>query len=390
MIIKEQVGKIIDEMIQVRRELHKFPELSEMEFVTAEKISEQLEKYNIEHKCGIGGTGIVAIVRGKKSGKTVAAKADIDALPIQEKTEVPYKSCSPGIMHACGHDANSTILLGTAIVLKAMEEQLIGNVKFFFESAEETIGGGKLMVEQGAMENPKVDSIIGLHVMPYLEVGQVELKYGCLNASTNEVYITVHGKSGHAASPENTVDPVVVAAHVIVALQTLVSRNVSPTDSVVLTFGTINGGTKGNIIPDEVTMKGTLRTLSNEQREFAKNKVRLIAENTAKALGATAEVEITDSYNALISDDKIIDVIIKETEKTLGKSAIIMKKEPSMGAEDFSYYTENAKGAYFHIGCGNQRKNIVSDIHTETFDIDEDCIALGIELQTEIMLKLLQ
>lgn len=390
MKIKEQVGKIIDEMIRVRRELHKFPELSEMEFATAEKISEQLEKYNIEHKCGIGGTGIVAIVRGQKSGKTVAAKADIDALPIQERTKVPYKSCSPGIMHACGHDANSTILLGTAIVLKAMEEQLIGNVKFFFESAEETIGGGKLMVEQGAMENPKVDSIIGLHVMPYLEVGQVELKYGCLNASTNEVYITVHGKSGHAASPENTVDPVVAAAHVIVALQTLVSRNVSPTDSVVLTFGMINGGTKGNIIPDEVTMKGTLRTLSNEQRKFAKNKIRLIAENTAKALGATVEVEITDSYNALISDDKIIEVIIKETERTLGKSAVIMKKEPSMGAEDFSYYTENAKGAYFHIGCGNQRKSIVSDIHTETFDIDEDCIALGIELQTEIMLKLLQ
>ena len=381
--------ELIAEMIEFRRWMHQNPELSEEEKKTSNHICEVLKKHKIEYRANIGGYGIEAIVRGKRPGKTVAAKADMDALPIQEKSELAYKSAVDGVMHACGHDANTAILLGTAIHLKEKEEELQGNVKFFFEPAEETIGGGELMVKEGCMDNPKVDNIIGLHVMPYLNVGQIEIKKGCLNASTNEVEITIRGKGGHAAEPSECVDPIVVMAYMITALQTFVSRNTAPTDSAVLTFGIAKAGSKGNIIPDTAYIRGTLRTLLPEQRENAKRRVKEIAQHTAEAFGASAEVNIIDSYDAVINDNEITDLIIDSSKRLFGEESVVMKEEPSMGAEDFSYFTMKAKGAYFHIGCKNPEEEEICNLHTERFHLDEDCIAYGIMIQSEVLLKLL-
>lgn len=382
--------QLVDEMIDFRRWMHQNPELSEAEENTAAKICEMLKKHNIEYTSNVGGYGVVAIIRGENPGKTVAAKADIDALPIEEKGDSIFKSKNIGNMHACGHDANTAILLGTAIYLKEKEKEFSGNVKLFFEPAEETIGGGEQMVAEGCMENPRVEKIIGLHVMPYLNTGMVEVKRGCLNASTNEVEITVTGKGGHAAEPESCIDPIVAMSYVITALQTFVSRNTRPTQSAVLSFGMLQSGTKGNIIPPKALAKGTLRTLKTDQREFAKKRVKEIAELTAEAFGAQAEVSIIDSYDAVINNDEIIDIIIAEADKLVGKDNIVYKEEPSMGAEDFSYYTKKAQGAYFHVGCKDPNELEICSLHTDGFHLDEGCIERGIEIQSAVLIRMLE
>jgi amidohydrolase len=387
---KKTNEKIIEEMINFRRCMHKNPELSEKEINTSKMISEVLQHYGIEHKCNVGGYGVSAIVRGMRDGKTVAAKSDIDALPIFEENNYPFKSVNAGVMHACGHDANTAMLLGSAIVIKAMEKELKGNVKFFFEPAEETIGGGKLMVEDGCMEKPKVDYIIGMHVMPHIDTGKIEIKRGCLNASTDEVEIIVHGVSGHAAEPEKCIDTIVVISYIITALQTFVSRNTAATDSAVLTFGMLHGGTKGNIIPEKAVAKGTLRTLKPEQREYSKRRIKEIAESVAEAFGAKAEVCITESYDALINDDNLVNLIEDEAARLFGRDNIVIKDVPSMGAEDFAYYTKNAKGAYFHVGCKDPKEQEICSLHNKDFHLDEKCIKIGIEIQSALLLRMLE
>lgn len=388
--------KMLEEVTEFRRWMHTNPELSECEEKTAERICQILKKHNIFYEDNVGGHGVIAIVNGKNSvaekseSRTVAAKADMDALPIEERSEFPLRSCKPGVMHACGHDANTAILLGTALYLKSQENNFGGSVKLFFEPAEETIGGGELMVNDGCMENPHVDKIIGLHVMPYLNVGTVEIKKGCLNAGTNEVEIIVHGTGGHAAEPDKCVDPIVTLAYIITALQTFVSRNTDPTQSAVLTFGIINGGTKGNIIPESAFIKGTMRTLLPQQREYAKARVREIAENVAKGFGAKAEVNITESYDPVINDDDIVDVVQSEASRLFGSEKVFQKEYPSMGAEDFSYYTKSAGGAYFHIGCKNPKEREIRNLHTDNFQIDERCIENGIAIQAAVLLRMLE
>jgi len=382
-------NEIAAEMVTFRRWMHQHPELSENEVNTAAAISNILDKYNIEHQCNIGGHGIVAIVRGKRCNNTVALKADIDALPIDEKNSTTYKSQNKGVMHACGHDANTAIALGTAIALKQQENSLEGNIKFFFEPAEETIGGGQYMVSDGCMNNPLVSSIVGIHVMPYIETGKVEIKSGCLNAGSDEIEITVHGKPGHAAEPENCVDPIVAMSYIITSLQTLISRNIAATDSAVLTFGIINGGTKGNIIPEIVYTKGTLRTLTQMQRVYMRQRVKAIAENVAIGLGARAEVNIHESYDPLINNNELVSLVERESKKMFGKNSVIIRETPSMGAEDFAYYTKSAKGVYFHIGCKSTKEIDSCSLHTDTFHLDEKCIKNGIKLLTSILPQIL-
>lgn len=389
MNIKKRVEDIFEEFVDIRRDLHMNPELSGREIRTSQKICEYLEKWGIEYRSGIADTGVVAIIRGKKDGKTVAARADIDALPITEDNDKSYKSQNLGVMHACGHDAHTTIQLGAARILKEMEEELTGNVKLFFQPAEEAIGGAKRMVEQGCMKNPDVDYVIGLHVMPYLDAGYVELKYGKLNASSGEVYITIKGKSGHGAYPDLAVDAIVIAGSVINALQSLVSRNISPLNSVVLTLGKINGGTKSNIIADEVVISGTLRTLDPETRRFAQERIRYIVENTAKAYGGEGTVKFSEGYEALINDDEVVDVIKETALRVLGKEKVQFKEFPSLGAEDFSYFINGAKGAFYHLGCGNKKMGITAPLHSKDFDMDENCIKTGVHMQVENLLALL-
>ena len=391
MDINKRIEEVYDEIVEIRRDFHKNPELSENELRTQGKIREYLNQWGIENYV-CAETGVVGIIRGKNPGKTIGIRGDIDALPILEKNNVSYSSVNPGVMHACGHDAHATIVLGVGKIIKELadsEESINGNVKLFFQPAEETIGGGERMVQEGCMENPKVDYVLGLHVMPYLDAGRVELKYGKLNASTDSINITLKGKASHGAYPDKGIDAIAMAGNVITALQTIVSRNTSPLNSVVISLGKISGGVKDNVIADEVKISGTLRTLDDETRSFTKDRINSIVNGVAMAFGGEGTTSFYDGYQALINDDEVVDVIKDSAEKLLGKQNVEFKEFPSLGAEDFSYFIDAAKGAFFHLGCGNAAKGITSPIHTEFFDIDEECLKVGVKLQVENVLALL-
>jgi len=390
MDIRKRVNEIFNELVDIRREFHMYPELSENEHGTMNRICNYLDRWGIEYQKNTADTGVVAIIRGRKGGRTVAARADIDALPVIELNDLPFKSRNKGIMHACGHDIHTTIHLGVARLFKEMENEFQGNVKIFFQPAEETIGGAKRMIEEGCLENPDVDYILSLHVMPSLNVGEIEIKYGKLNAATNEFTIKITGKSSHAAYPEQSVDSIVVAGHVIVALQTLVSRNISPLDSVVLTLGKIDGGTTNNVISGEVTISGTLRTLDEDTRSYAKQRVKEIVENTAKAYGASATVEFEEGYPALINNDEVVDELKESAESILGREKVRLKEYPSMGADDFSFFCQNTKGAYYNLGCGNKDRGWIWPLHSGKFIADEESIRVGVILQMVTLLKLLR
>lgn len=388
MNLKKRTDEIYDELVSIRRDFHMHPELGQHEIRTQAKICEYLACWGIEYE-KIADTGVVGIIRGKQKGKTVAVRGDIDALPINEKNEVPYCSQNSGVMHACGHDVHTTVILGIAKIFKEMEDSIQGNIKLLFQPAEETIGGADRMVKEGCMKNPNVDYVLGLHVMPYIDAGTVELKYGKLNASTDEVIITVRGKSGHGAYPDKGIDAIMISGYVITAVQTLVSRNISPLNSIVLSLGTISGGIKENVIADEVVIKGTLRALDNDTRNFAKKRIKDIVAHTAEGFGGEGIAEFYEGYCSLINNDEVVDVIKENAEKLLGKERVKFKEFPSLGAEDFSYFADACKGGFFHLGCGNSQKGITSNIHTEKFDIDEECIKTGVLLQSENILSLL-
>ncbi len=391
MDINKKVQEIFDELINIRRDFHMNPELSQQEFRTRKKIQEYLNEWGIENYI-CAETGVVGLIKGKNKGKTIGVRADIDALPIHEKNAYSYCSVNEGVMHACGHDAHTTILLGIAKIMKEMadtEESFNGNVKLFFQPAEETIGGAKRMVKEGCMLNPTVDYVLGLHVMPYIDAGMVELKYGKLNASTDTINITLKGKSAHGAYPDKGVDAIAMAGNIITSLQTIVSRNISPLNSVVISLGRISGGVKDNVIADEVIITGTLRSLDEDTRNYVKKRISEIVKYTAAGFGGEGLVDFYDGYQALINNDEVVDVVKENAEKLLGKENVVFKEFPSLGAEDFSYFSDEASGAFFHLGCGNKEKGITSLIHTETFDIDEECLKVGVILQVENIMTLL-
>ena len=382
------IKEIEEEIITYRRYFHMHPELSKKEFNTQKKIMEILDSYNISYTTAAT-TGVVAMIGESNKGKCVALRADIDALPITEMNEVSYKSKNDGVMHACGHDAHTAILLGTAIVLKKIETSLKGTIKLIFQPDEEVSAGAKRIVNEGHLNTPKVDYVLGLHVMPYLRVGEIEIKYGKLNATTGGVTLRVFGKASHAAYPNTGVDAIVVSANIITALQSIVSRNVSPLNQVVLTFGTIKGGVKSNVISDFVELKGTLRTTDNKTREFVKQRINEIASSIALGFNATVEVIFSQGYPALINDDFVTNKIIETASKILGKEKVLYKEFPSMGGEDFGYYQKDAQGAFFHLGSGSKELGPYSSTHSNTFNIDERCLSIGVNLQVNNILSLL-
>jgi amidohydrolase len=376
-------------MINIRRDFHSYPEIGMEEFRTSKKIREYLDELGIKYQYNIAKTGIVALIEGKKEGKTVALRADMDALPLEDKKEAPYSSKYQGKCHACGHDAHMAALLGAAKLLKDMEHQLKGNVKLIFQPAEETVGGAKPMLEEGAFENPRVDAVFGLHVDSSMDTGQVGIRYGQMNASSDTLEIRLYGKNAHGAYPHSGIDAVVMAAHIVTALQSIVSRNVDPRDCAVVSIGKIRGGTQGNIIADKVEMTGTLRTLDPNTREMALCRIGKIVQDIPSALGGLGELDINPGYAALINNNAMVDLVKNNAQRLVTSDNINIIQKPSLGVEDFAYFAKAAPGAFFTLGCRNKDKGIIHEHHNSYFDIDEDCLPIGAAIQVLNALSLI-
>ena len=371
-------------IIAMRQKLHRIPENGFDEYKTQKVIMDALDEIGIPYTTKK--TWVIALLKGELPGETVAIRADMDALPLDEPEGCPYRSEHPGMMHACGHDAHVAIALGAAKVLSGLKAQLRGTVKFLFQPAEETDGGAEPMVAAGAMENPHVDRVYGLHVMPHLPAGKVETRSGTLNASTDTIAITVHGKAGHGAYPDLSTDAIVCAAQIVTALQSIVSRNVSPMESAVITIGKIEGGTAQNIVCDEVKMRGTLRTANAALRQRMKQRIREVVEGVASAFGCTADIELISGYAALVNNPHEALRVRKIAQRLLGSDNFVEKPAPSMGGEDFSFFCDCCPGAFFHVGCVNEAWMPAPPLHSKDFRIDESCLAVGTMMHVALVL----
>lgn len=381
---------ILPWMVAIRRDLHQHPELGLEEHRTALRVQERLDELGIEHVDGIGGTGVLGLIRGSRPGPTVALRADLDALPLEDAKEVPYRSRIPGRMHACGHDVHTATLLGAARLLAERRAELPGLVKLLFQPAEETVGGARLLIEAGVLENPKVDGIFGLHVDPGLPVGQFGVRYGQRNASSDNLKIIVHGRSGHAAYPSGSVDAIVATAQVVTALQTVISRNVDARDAAVVTLGTIHGGSGSNIVASRVELVGTVRTLDPAIRRLVLERVRQTAEGVAAALGASAEVVIEPSYDPVVNHDGMVDIVRANALRLVGEANVTLVPRANMGVEDFGFYLTHVPGAFYALGVRNEEQGIVHPVHNERFDVDERSLAYGAALQVMNALSVLE
>ena len=364
-----------DWIINMRRKLHRIPENGFQEFKTQRVIMDALDEIGIPYTTQR--TWVIALIEGAHVGETVAIRADMDALPLNEPEGCPFRSEHEGMMHACGHDAHVAMALGAAKVLNGLKDQIYGRIKFLFQPAEESEGGAEPMVKAGAMENPHVDRVYGLHVMPNLPVGKVETRVGTLNASTDTVKLTIHGKAGHGAYPEQGTDAIVCAAQVITGLQTIVARTVSPLQSAVLTIGVIEGGTAQNIICDEVRMRGTLRTANAALRAEMKERIAAICQGIATGMGCNVEVDIIPGYAALVNNEAEANRVKRVAGRLFGEENVVEKAAPSMGGEDFSFFSDCAPGAFFHVGCVKPEWMPAPPLHSKDFRIDEDCLTIG-------------
>ncbi|MEQ1588036.1 MAG: M20 family metallopeptidase [Cyclobacteriaceae bacterium] len=376
--IKSLSEESFKEVVVWRRHLHAHPELSYEEFNTSKFVAAQLRSFGIEPQEGIATTGIVALIKGKNpEKKSVALRADMDALPIQEINNVSYKSTKPGVMHACGHDVHTSSLLGTAKILQQVKDQFEGTIKLIFQPGEEkNPGGASYMIQDGALTNPTPASIIGQHVMPLVPVGKVGFREGMYMASSDEIYLKVIGKGGHGAAPELTIDPVVIAAHIIIALQQVISRNASPKQPTVLTFGRIIGDGATNIIPDEVNIAGTFRALNEVWRKEGLQKIKKMAESIAEGMGGKCEVTISHGYPYLENNPQVTRRIRKAAEEYVGKENVV-DIDLTLGSEDFAYYSQVVPASFYRLGTRNDSKGITSYVHTPTFDIDEEALKIG-------------
>jgi len=383
--IKSRSEELLPELIQIRRHLHAHPELSFEEKETSAYISARLHALGIKHQTGIAGYGITGMLDSGKPGKTIALRADMDALPIQETNEVEYKSVNDGIMHACGHDVHSTCLLGALQVLNENKDHWTGKVQFVFQPGEEKLpGGASLMINAGIFEETKPDAIFGLHVFNPLRVGTAGFRAGMYMASSDELYIRVKGKGGHGAIPELTIDPVPIAAQIISSLQTLASRSAKPTTPTVLSIGKIVANGATNVIPDEVYMEGTFRTLDENWRIKAHEHIRRICTETASAYGAECEIRIESGYPCLINDENSTAKAIQTAQFMLGEEHV-KALDIRMASEDFAFYSQLIPACFFRLGTGNPDKNLLANVHTSSFDIDENALAIGAALMAGIV-----
>jgi amidohydrolase len=386
--IKKLSQQYAQDVIRWRRHLHANPELSYKEFNTAKLVAEKLKSFGLKPTEGVAGTGLVVLIEGKNpKNKTVALRADMDALPIQEINNVEYKSQNAGVMHACGHDVHTSSLLGTAKILSELKNEFEGSVKLIFQPGEEkNPGGASMMIAEGVLENPKPSSIIGQHVMPLVPVGKVGFREGMYMASSDEIYLRVIGKGGHGAAPELTIDPVVIASHIIIALQQVISRNASPKQPTVLTFGKIIADGATNIIPDEVKISGTFRALNEQWRKEGLQKIQKMAEGLAESMGGKCEVKISRGYPYLENNPELTQRIRKAAEEYVGKENVV-DIELTLGSEDFAYYSHQIPASFYRLGTRNEAKGITSYVHTPTFDIDEDALRISTGLMAWMAVK---
>lgn len=381
-MLKDQIKTLAkaykSETIALRRHLHSNPELSFQEYKTAEFIEEKLKSFGIEKQERKANTGIVALIEGKNPGKkTIALRGDIDALPIIEQNDVSYKSLNPGVMHACGHDVHTSSLLGAAKILNEVKDHFEGTIKLIFQPGEELIpGGASLLIKENVLENPRPSGIIGQHVMPLIPVGKVGFRSGMYMASADELYITIKGKGGHGAMPETLADPVLMASHMIVALQQVVSRNASPKIPSVLSFGRVEALGATNIIPNEVKIQGTFRTLNEEWRAKAHIAMVKIAKGIVEGMGGEIDFEVRKGYPFLKNAEELTEKAKNAAKEYLGEENV-EDLDIWMAAEDFSYYTQEIDGCFYRLGTRNESKGITSGVHTPTFDIDEDALEIG-------------
>ncbi|GAO44806.1 M20 metallopeptidase family protein [Flavihumibacter petaseus] len=375
--IKELAAVHAPRFIDVRRHLHAHPELSYQEFETSAYVQAQLQSMNIPFRI-MAGTGVVGLLEGKDPGsRVVALRADMDALPIEEANDIPYRSTRPGIMHACGHDVHTSCLLGAAQILSELRSEWSGTVKLIFQPGEEkNPGGASLLIKEGVLENPAPASIFGLHVHPQLPTGQVSFRGGKVMASADELYITVRGKGGHAAAPHLTTDTLLVASQIVVALQQVISRNRDPHQPSVLSITSIQGGHTTNVIPAEVKMMGTFRAMDEEWRFKAHTLIRNIVEGIAHSLGAEVDLHIDVGYPTVYNNEQLHVKARKLAIDYMG-APHVEETELRMGAEDFGYYSQKIPGCFFRLGVMNAGKGITSGVHTPTFNIDEDAIQTG-------------
>ncbi len=385
--IKSLSEKYFEEILETRRHIHAHPELSFQENDTADFIEKKLNEFGIKDTRRIADTGVTFCLNGKGEGKTIALRADIDALPIHEANDIDYKSQNEGVMHACGHDVHTANLLGAAKILSGLTDHFSGTIKFIFQPAEEkSPGGASILIKEGILKNPAPQRILGQHVMPLIPEGKVGFRKGKYMASADEVYLTVKGKGGHAAMPETFVDPIAISSQIIVALQQVVSRMANPKIPSVLSFGKIAGGNVNNVIPNEVKIDGTFRTFNEEWRKQALQKIRDISNSIATSMGGSCDVHIAPGYPFLVNDEDYTTKNIEAAKAYMGAENVV-ELDLWMAAEDFAFYTHEVPGCFYRLGTRNEEKGIVSGVHTPTFNIDENALKVGMGLMAYLAIN---
>ena len=375
--------KYLQKVIEWRRDIHAHPELSQHEERTSNLVANVLDGLGLEVSRNIGGFGVTGLLRGKNTGKTVGLRADMDALPLKEATGLPYASQTEGVMHACGHDTHTAMLLGAACVLSDMREKINGNVKFIFQPAEEfnPIGGAPGMIRDGVLDNPNVDGLFALHVWPVYETGKIVMRPGVLMGASDRIFLTVHGQTAHGSRPDQGIDAIAAAAHIITGLQGIISRSVSPLDAAVITIGTIQGGYRYNVIPDTVRLEGTVRTLRAEVQDMMPVLIARTAKGIAEALSASCDVEYVKGYPPLLNDPELTELACGSVRKNLGDDALIIADQPELGAEDFAFFARERPAVMAWLGCRPHDVNVndMPKLHNTKFCPDEECFKYGIK-----------
>jgi amidohydrolase len=390
--LREDIDEIMPGVVADRRDFHEHPELAYQEVRTAGIVAERLRALGVEDvRTGIAQTGVTGLIRGTKpgDGRTVLLRADMDALPIDEENDVEYRSRTPGVMHACGHDAHTAILLGVTRLLLDRRDEFAGTVKVLFQPAEEyPPGGAKPMIDAGVLGDPKVDAAFGLHIHQDAPVGVIKVRSGPAMAAADRFHIVIHGKGGHGAKPHDTIDPVVIGSQIVTALQTLVSRAVNPTEEAVVTVGFFKAGGAFNVIPERAELGGTVRTFNAQNRDFLERRIGELVRGIATAMGGDAEFSYIRGYPATVNDPAMADLVREEAARVVGEENV---REPSlmMGAEDFSYFLEAVPGTYWFVGSQNPERGLVWGHHHPRFDLDEAAMAIGMETMVNVALRYL-